>query len=294
MASNNHKILYRLILLMVKLTIKHPSMLLFFLLFPAGWYSYEVFIARPALSFQGVPQAQSWLSPSTWTHTLRSEGFLVGYSDIRGNPLWVNYKITTVPKKIKSLKRPSKFEEDWRSINKVTHKDYTHSGYDRGHMAPNHAISRLFGRQAQLDTFVMTNITPQKPKLNRGLWKNLEMLEIKKFTQLAGNVWVTTGTVFTGEKHYLKNAGNVEIPDAFYKIYAIQLEKEKPRLLAFLMPQNTKKTDKLEDFIVSVDKIEALTGLDFFHELDDVIETQLEAEINPNFGILSSQKRLKL
>ena len=294
MASTNHKSLYRIILLMIKLTIKHPSMLLFFLLFPIGWYSYEVFIARPALSFQGVPQAQSWLQPSTWTRNLRSEAFLVGYSDIRGNPLWVSYKIKAIPQKAKRLKRPSKFELDWRSINKVTHKDYTHSGYDRGHMAPNYAISRLFGKQAQLETFVMTNITPQKPKLNRGLWKKLEMLEIKKFTQLANNVWVTTGTLFTGEKHYLKNADNVEIPDAFYKIYAIQLEKETPRLLAFLIPQNTKKTDKLEDFIVSVDKIEALTGLDFFHELDDTIETPLEAEINLSFGLLSSKELLKL
>jgi len=294
MASNNHKFLLRVILLMVKLTIKHPSMLLFFLLFPAGWYSYEIFIARPALSFQGVPQAQSWLLPSTWTHTLRSEAFLVGYSDIRGNPLWVSYKIKAVPKKTNHLKRPSKFDPDWRSINRVSHEAYTHSGYDRGHMAPNYAISRLFGQQAQLETFVMTNITPQKPKLNRGLWKKLEMLEIKKFTQLVDHVWVVTGPVFTGKKQYLKNAFHVEIPDAFYKIYVIQLGKETPRLLAFLLPQAIKKTDQLEDFIVSVDKIEALTGLDFFHELDDAIENKIEAEVHSSFGILPPKKLLKL
>jgi len=255
-------------------------MLLFFLLFPVGWYSYEIFIARPALSFQGVPQAQSWLSPSTWVRTLRSDAFLVGYSDIRGNPLWVSYKINMVSKSAKRLKRPSTFKPDWRSINKVIYKDYTHSGYDRGHMAPNYAISRLFGKQAQLETFIMTNITPQKPNLNRKLWQRLEAAEIKHFTKFAKNVWVTTGTVFTGTKTYLKNASNVEIPDAFYKIYAIQTKKSKPKLLAFLIPQNVKGNESLAKFVVTVDKIELLTGFDFFHELDDTLEDKLESEIN--------------
>lgn len=280
MASTHRKNLLQLILLILKLIVKHPSMLLFFLLFPVGWYSYETFIARPALNFQGVPQAQSWLSPSTWTRILRSEAFLVGYSDIRGNPLWVNYKIKTVPEKTKRLKRPSGFKSDWRSMNSVTHKDYTHSGYDRGHMAPNYAISSLYGKQAQLETFIMTNITPQKPNLNRKLWQRLEAVEINHFTQLENEVWVTTGTVFTGSKESLKNASHVEIPDAFYKIYAIQTEKQPPKLLAFLMPQNVKGNESLAKFVVSIDEIEALTGLDFFHELEDNLENKLEAEIN--------------
>jgi endonuclease G len=280
MASPNHKILLRISLLLLKLIIQKPWMLLFFLLFPIGWYGYEIFIARPALSFQGVPQAQHWLSPSTWSRTFRSEGFLVGYSDIRGNPLWVSYKINSVPNDAQHLKRPSRFSSDWRSFNSVRHQDYTHSGYDRGHMAPNYAISRLYGKQAQLETFVMTNITPQKPNLNRKLWQRLEAAEIKYFTRLANQVWVTTGTVFTGTRTYLKKASHVEIPNAFYKIYAIQLKNKSPKLLAFLMPQKVTGHEPLDKFVVSVDEIESLTGLDFFHELEDKLEHQLESDIN--------------
>ncbi|NOQ35921.1 MAG: DNA/RNA non-specific endonuclease [Methylococcaceae bacterium] len=255
-------------------------MLLFSIPLAAGWYGYEVFMARPAHSFQGVPQAQSWLTPSTFTRNFRSDAFLVGYSDMRGNPLWVSYKIKPVPKNAKRLKRPSRFNKDWRSFNKVTHDDYLRSGYDRGHMAPNYAISRLYGKQAQLETFTMTNITPQKPKLNRKLWQRLEAAEIGHFTKLADEIWVTTGTVFTGDKKYLKNGSNVEIPDAFYKVYAMKPKKGEVKLLAFLMPQKVKGNESLAKFVVSIDKIEELTGLDFFHELDDKIEDKLEATVD--------------
>ncbi len=280
MASTNHKNLLRIIVWLVKLIIKHPSMLLFFLVFAGGWYGYEAFIARPSLSFKGVPQAQSWLKPSTWTRTLRSDAFLVGYSDMRGNPLWVTYKLKQVPKDAPHLKRPSSFKSDWRGINKVEHKNYTHSGYDRGHMAPNYAISSLYGKDAQLETFIMTNITPQSPNLNRKLWQRLEAVEVSHFTQLADTVWVATGPIFTGSKEYLKNGSNVEVPDAFFKVYAMQPKKGEFKMLAFLMPQNVKGNEPLSDYVVSVDKIEELTGLDFFHDLEDKLENSLEAKVD--------------
>jgi len=90
----------------------------------------------------------------------RNEGFMVGYSEWRGNPLWVTYHLRPISK-MKKLKRPSRFKTDWRSFRRVSHNDYLKSGYDRGHMAPNYAISNVYGREGQLDTFVMSNITPQ-------------------------------------------------------------------------------------------------------------------------------------
>ena len=281
MASSQKKILSALILFIFKFMFKHPWTLLFLLLIPVGWYSYEVIIARPALSFYGIPQAQSWLAPSTWTRVLRSNAFMVGYSDIRGNPLWVTYKIKTIPKGTQRLKRPSSFKVDWRSFNEVKHADYTGSGYDRGHMAPNYAISTLFGKAAQIETFVMTNITPQKPKLNRKLWQRLEAAEISHFTQFSTDVWVTTGTVFTGKTKTLKKSPHVDIPNAFYKIYAAESNDKTIKVLAFLMPQNVKGNEPLDQFVVSIDKVEEVTGLDFFSELEDTLEDSLEASINP-------------
>ena len=280
MASLNQKKLIELGIHILKIGVKHPPMLLFFLLFPATLFSYEIFVTRPALSFQGVPQAQNWLAPSTWARTLRSEAFLVGYSDIRGNALWVTYKIQPVPSNAKRLKRPSGFTPDWRSINKVTHKDYTRSGYDRGHLAPNYAISSLYGKTAQIETFVMTNITPQKPNLNRKLWQRLESVEIKHFTKLASTIWVATGPVFGEDNKKLSTASNIDLPEAFYKVYAMKQDNGEIKLLAFLMPQDVKGNESLSKYIVSVDTIEELTGLDFFHELDDKLEDNLEAMVN--------------
>lgn len=126
-----------------------------------SWYSYEVYYARPAMVYMGIPEAHNKWQPITWTRIFRNYGFIVGYSDLRGNPLWVSYQIHPIPENTPSYKRPPRFRSDWRNLNLITHDTYTHSGYDRGHMAPNYAISHLYGQKGQLDTFLMTNITPQ-------------------------------------------------------------------------------------------------------------------------------------
>jgi endonuclease G len=291
MTQNNTKNLFRLIFSVLKLVIKKPLLLLFLLALAGGWGVYQRFYVNSALSFKGFPQTQSFANPATWNKILPSQAFTVGYSNKRGNPLWVVYRLKPLPDNIVQLKRPSYFSTDKRADNKVTHADYNKSGYDRGHMAPNYAISALYGKQAQLETFVMTNITPQKPNLNRKLWQRLEEVEIKYFTQLAPTIWVTTGTVFDNRIDYLSTASHVEIPDAFYKIYAMQ-DGNKTYLLAFLMPQEVKGNEPLDYYLVTVDKIEELTGLDFFHELDDREENALEAALDPLPWKLTQVNRL--
>jgi len=73
---------------------------------------------------------------------------MVGYSEWRGNPLWVTYHLCPISK-TKKLKRPSLFKTDWRSFRRVSHEDYRKSGYDSGHMTPNYAISNVYGREGQ-------------------------------------------------------------------------------------------------------------------------------------------------
>ncbi len=292
MASKNRKYLFLFISWTFNLCRKSPRITCTVLIFAAGWYAYEVKVARPALSFQGIPQTQNWQQPFHWFRTLRNDAFMLGYSDLRGNPLWVSYKINPVSPKAKRLSRPQRFTKDWRTINPVTHDDYLKSGYDRGHMAPNYAISRLYGKQAQLDSFLMSNITPQRPHLNRKLWQRLEEVEINHFAHLGKELWVFTGPIFKGKTKRLKNAWNVEIPNAFYKIYALPRATGKPKLLAFLMPQKVKGNEPLTQFLTTVDTIEKLTGLDFFADLDDAIENQLEAKIEPASWQLKKVARL--
>lgn len=278
MTRNNEKP-FRLIAAVFNVLKKIRLMLLFFLLLTVIWYGYQIFVVRPALSFKGIPQTQAALNFNTWNRTLTNQAFLVGYSDKRGNPLWVSYKLQPVSENAPRLKRPTRFSADWRAWNKVKHQDYDKTGYDRGHLAPNYAISSLYGKDAQLETFLLTNISPQKPNLNRKIWQRLEEVEVKYFTRLAATIWVTTGPVFDEQIETFKNARNVEIPDAFYKVYAMQTG-DQIALLAFLIPQNVKGNEALDRYVVTVDKIEALTGLDFFHELNAQEENVLESTLN--------------
>ncbi len=272
---------FRLLLGLFRLSRKHPVLLLIVIGLGLGGYGYEVKIARPVLLYQGAPQARDARNIDTWFRILRNHGFILGYSDLRGNPLWVEYALTPEAN-TPSLKRPNRFETDWRSINRVSHDSYQNSGYDRGHMTPNYAISHLYGRAGQADSFLMTNITPQKPKLNQQLWQHLEETEIKHFAKLFGKVWVITGPVFSGTVERLSSDWVVEIPDAFYKIYITEAAPGKPSVaLAFLVPQAVNGKEPLAQFVTSIDNIEAQTGLDFFAELNDRIEAHLEAAIEP-------------
>lgn len=272
---------------------KHPALLLLIIALGAGGYAYEVKIARPALLFQGAPRAHDAANYETWFRILRNDGFILGYSDLRGNPLWVEYALTPLPENEPSLKRPNRFETDWRSINRVSHDSYQQSGYDRGHMAPNYAISRLYGKEGQVDSFLMTNISPQKSKLNQRVWQRLEEIEIQHFAKRFGKVWVITGPVFNGTIERLKSDWTVEIPDAFYKIYIAKPNPNAhPIALGFVIPQTVKGKEPLMQFVTSVDHIEAQTGLDFFPELDDKVEDAVEAKVDPSIWNLPALSKL--
>lgn len=258
---------------------KNPKAFLVAFLLGGLSYSYEVFIARDTMSFQGIPSAmQNTLQ--TYTRIFRNSAYMVGYSDLKGNPLWVVYKLTPAKENAPHLKRPDGFHADWRNLGFITSSDYTNSDYDRGHMAPNHAISILYGKEAQYETFLMTNITPQKPSLNQKLWQQLEEKELEMFAPKFKALWVYTGPLFDAKVTRLKSSYFVEIPDAFYKMYVGIEEDGTLRALAFILPQNAKATDRLEKYAVSIDEVERRSGFDFLHELEDEIEEALEKSVD--------------
>ncbi len=259
--------------------IKNPKAIFLALLLGGLFYSYEVFIARDTMSFQGIPIAMQ-NTPSTYTRIFRNSAYMVGYSDLKGNPLWVVYKLTPADENAAHLKRPDGFHSDWRNMGLVTSSDYTNSGYDRGHMAPNHAIALLYGKEAQYETFLMTNITPQKPSLNQKLWEHLEAMELEVFAPKFKTLWVYAGPLFDQKVTRLKSSYFVEIPDAFYKIYVGIEESGEIKSLAVIVPQNAKANDRLEHYVVSIDEVERRSGFDFLHELDDTIENTLEKKID--------------
>lgn len=256
------------------------------LMLSGAWYAYEVTLARPAMVFMGVPQETAAPAKDWRNHILRNQAYLVGYSEKYLNPLWVTYKVTQNTQSFG--KRPG-FRSDWRSPFGASPDDYTGTGYDRGHHAPNYVIASRYGSAAQAESFLMTNISPQKPSLNQKTWQRLEAVSADFFSSKFPEFWVVTGPIFDTDARQIATLKNtrIAIPKAFYKIFirpsepAENVDGKTPyQTLAMILPQNAKTTAKLTQFVSTVDQVEALTGLDFFWQLPDPIENVLEASKN--------------
>lgn len=147
---------------------------------------------------------------------------------------------------------------------------------DRGHQAP---LASFKGTDCWEDTNYLSNITPQKSDLNQGPWKKLEDVVrnyIKDSTDPDCVVWVITGPVYGDNSMKLPMADEFHrVPIAYWKIIATKVAGHLV-LNACLMPQDADRGAAVSGFLVSVDLIEQSTGLDFFWELDDSDESELE------------------
>ncbi|MDX5375959.1 MAG: DNA/RNA non-specific endonuclease [Halomonas sp.] len=252
------------------------------------WYTQEQEY-RDQLSWMGVP---TWQDPTPLSvhRVLRNDGFLVGWSDVRVNPLWVSYLLHEVEDP-RAGPRPD-FRQDWRTLWPISADSYFDSGYDRGHLAPNYAVATVHGARAQQQSFLMSNISPQRPNLNRRLWQRLEEVVIDHFVPRFGVVQVITGPVFP--ERFLDNVthrvGLVEVPEAFFKIVVVPAET--PRALAFIMPQEVRGDEPLDDYLVSIDEVEARTGLNFFPRLPEAVAEVLEGGVVTEGWALDEVARL--
>lgn len=201
------------------------------------------------------------------------KAYSLGYSETHEQAAWVSYLLSRRHQQ-NSFERRNNFKEDpLLKAGSASPEDYSHSGFDRGHLAP--AGDMDFNREVLAESFFMSNISPQDPSFNRGGWSELEEL-VRNWATKEDSLLVVTGPVLQeGLKKIGKN--KVSVPDYFYKII---LDARQPEIKAigFLMP-NESIEGKTEDFVVPVDSIEALTGLDFFPLIPDLLENSLEKSV---------------
>jgi endonuclease G len=238
-------------------------------------YSGKDYVAGVAVgdtthNYAGVPQPVLGRTP---LRVLANTGYVVGYSDELGNPLWAAYRVRDAEPR-EPASRPDEFVVDMRTVARIDPDVYTRSGYDRGHLAPNFVMATHFGSQAQRETFLMSNIMPQKHGLNAGLWKQLEQRIAKNYPGRFGEVWVLAGPVFGARPEKLRR--RVAVPEACYMIVVDEGEG-RVRAQAFLLPQEPPEKAALADYLTNIDEIERRTGLDFLSELPDPAESVLEA-----------------
>ncbi len=221
--------------------------------------------------FGGLPQA---IGDTGRVRVLENEGYVCGYSETLRSPLWVGYRLFDLEGTKGSGERPDGFDVDARTLAKVRSDEYTGSGYDRGHLAPNFGIARCYGREAQESTFLMSNIIPQKHEMNAGLWRFLEERAAVNYSGRFGEIWVLTGPIYGQSPK--KIGKGVPVPEACFKIMIDETEG-KVRAQAFIVPQSASSTGSLNRYLVSIDEVEKRAGLDFLPSLNDTMENQLEA-----------------
>lgn len=141
--------------------------------------------------------------------------------------------------------------------------DYWDSGFDRGHLAP--SADFRWSKKALSESYFYSNMSPQRPELNRNSWNNLE-IQVREWVVDFGNLLVITGPVLNDQLPKVPQGSNrLSIPEFYYKI-VVDMNHDQPKAIAFLMP-NKGFTDNISNYIVTIDSVEAITNIDFFPEL---------------------------
>ena len=151
-------------------------------------------------------------------------------------------------------------------------------------MAPNNAIATFYGDVAQKETFLMTNMLPQRHGLNAGPWKSVETAEIA-WEKTRHDIWVICGPVYTtadGQpitptERY--GAKNIAIPPYCFKIVVSRDAAGNVATLAFIMPQENASGHKPNEFLTAIREVEKRTGLNFFASLTPAKQDEIEEEV---------------
>lgn len=205
---------------------------------------------------------------------VRHTYYTVSYNEKYEQANWVYYTLTDSMILNGGEERSNKFKMDKMVVTgSAKSSDYTKSGYDRGHLCP--AADMGFNPVANEESFLMSNISPQTPDFNRGIWKELET-NVRKWAIKERKLFVVSGPVFTNAKGTV-GQDEVLVPGYFFKI--IYDATDEPKLITFVLP-NEKSDRPLTDFAVTTDEAEKLTGFDFFSQLPDDLESKLESRVD--------------
>ena len=207
---------------------------------------------------------------------IKHEGYTVSYNSEYRIANWVAYELTATEAKSKKTERSNKFVSDPQVKGATAmNEDYTRSGYDRGHLAP--AGDMKWSAKAMRESFYLSNICPQKPKLNRGIWKDLEE-QCRLWALDNGSLLIVTGPVITGDMKRL-GKNKVAIPKSFYKVLCYYTEKGY-KGIGFLFENRDYKDNSLKSMVIPIDSVEKVTGIDFFPSIPDDQEKEMEATVD--------------
>ena len=224
---------------------------LFLLLVPFSVFANPIDEMCPQFVLRGAPVSQI-----TSTIYLCKQNYAINY---RTDTKTAEYVVEHPTRE--AVTGPSKRKDDFRPDPSVPVQfqsqlaDYAGHPYDRGHLVP--AGDSTQTAAIMSESFFLSNMMPQNPGNNRGIWKYLEE-QTRAIAQKQGDVFVITGTVYDGA--VIARIGNVEVPTHIYKII---IDPRTGRTLAHLFPNIKLDVADLDRYAVTVADIEKVTGIDF-------------------------------
>ncbi|MHC1739271.1 MAG: DNA/RNA non-specific endonuclease [Ignavibacteriaceae bacterium] len=215
-------------------------------------------------------------------------GYSLLYNEEHEQANWVAYNLTA-EKTVSVIKRGDKFIPDPKVVTgSAENQDYFRSGFDKGHLAP--AADMGYSEVTMRESFYFSNMSPQNPSFNRGIWEKLEE-QVREWAVEYKSVLIVTGPVLeVGLKTIGKN--KVSVPDYFYKVI-LDTNSQKMKGVGFIIP-NKKSQNTIGSFAVTIDSVESMTGLDFYPLLPDSVESKVESQIMfTEWGITKEERQKK-
>ncbi|NVO20299.1 MAG: DNA/RNA non-specific endonuclease [Bacteroidetes bacterium] len=200
--------------------------------------------------------------------------YSLSYNEAFEQPNWVAYELTSEETQ-GNVKRTNKFAVDpLVSTGTADKADYARSGFDTGHLAP--AADMSWSPIAMKECFYYSNMSPQRPGFNRGIWKQGEEL-VRNWAKEYGSIYIVTGPILSKGLPTIGH-DHVAIPVYFYKVI---LDYQPNRIEGIgLVMKNESSKMPLQSFAVSIDNVEKMTGIDFFPLLPDDIENKVEGQLD--------------
>lgn len=225
-------------------------------------------------TYSGIEEAYTSISVSD--EMIYRKGYTVSYNSDYRIPNWVAWELER-SEIGGNYGRPNiDFRVDPKVKNSACHKDYTRSGYDRGHMFP--AGDAHWDYDVMQESFYLSNICPQVPNLNRGVWERLE--EHCRYLAQFGNLYICCGPLF-GESHKRIGENKVLVPDGFFKVLCMKRDG-KWIGIGFIFPNDDYlcKSMNMAKQTLRIREIEDMTGHEFFIGLPDSVKSVIKDQDN--------------
>ena len=213
--------------------------------------------------------------PNSNGQLVRHTNYILSYNEENEQAEWVYYIFKNEMLE-KNVSRKDKYILDTNIITGSASKDdYDDSIYNKGHLIPSRDM--LFSKEAMIESFLMSNISPQAKLFNNDVWLRLEN-KVRKWLDIEKELHIFVGDIFSDNLGFI-GENRVAIPAYFYKII---FSRKNSKVVGFIIPNKESKSN-LIDFVHSIDSIESLTNINFFHQLDEKIQFDLESTDNKGY-----------